>query len=152
MKSLFFILSVSLLTGCKIANTISLKRDNKNRLIYYSLFYNNRTASHIPKMIVVQIDSFTNSKEREHKLYQFYLTSNEVKKIWQQNRKRNEYLLIIDTLATENDLPNNNNELFPISQFESGIFETVIFYSDSLGLKDFKYLNNAKGFKIIPTN
>jgi hypothetical protein len=139
----FLCLIITSLVGCKLADQLSKKKVNDNLMIRYALYYDNRTSNHKPYEFIVSIDTL-NVNIRYHVLYQFHLKSNAIEKLQINGKERKDYVLITDSV---NMYP--KEELFLITPFESQIFERIIYLSDSLKLKDFNFLKQAKGFKII---
>jgi hypothetical protein len=146
MKKTFFLLVVIFFAGCKLATTFS-KSKIDNNFVFYALFYNNRTAKHKPKFFLVGVETLNTSRANFMSYsYYFSLDSNKVEKFIHKGSGEN-YILILDSTNVD-----GNENIFPVSQLESKIFQKVIYFSDSLKLKDFSFLKKAKGFKLITKN
>ena len=141
--AILFLLFI-LFGSCNIATQLPTTRVNDNLMVRYALFYNNRTANHKPTRFYVSVDTL-NTKSRNHSLYIFNLNSDTVEKYHDYIGQRANYKLM-------NDLTNNNcdEKLFPLTELESEIFYKIIYFSDSLKLKNFHFLEKSKGFKISP--
>jgi hypothetical protein len=141
-------------SGCILGKQLSKKIENK-QMISYHLFYNNRTAKHKPVQIAVFIDSLY-TKMRYQLVYRFDLTSDKVEKYSNNVGKKENYILLVDSIITENKniIPGNeikttSENILDVTSLDITIFKKVIYFSDSLKLKDFKFLNQAKHFKAI---
>lgn len=88
------------------------------------------------------------------------MKSNKIEKFENHGRKtERKYILMLDStvidknnMVFDNELKPVSENLFSISQLEFKIFEKVTYFSDSLHLKDFNFLKQAKGFQLIPKN
>lgn len=146
MKNSISFLLVFFFTGCTLATTLSSGKVDNSLYMSYDLFYNNRTARHKPAEISVSAQKVIAKKIIYSRLYRFYINSNKVEKRETSGGKRVKLYLVLDSTGFVNE------NLFSVSQQEFEIFEKVIYYSDSLHLKDFNFLKKAKGFKLIPEN
>jgi hypothetical protein len=159
MKNSIFLLLLVFIAGCKLATRLSMEKINNNSVVSYDLFYNNRTAKHKAFYINVSVGSI-NRESAHRSLYSFFLNSNKVEKFENRGLKTGKkYILVLDSAITYKNNVLFNNELrpvgenlFSVSQFEFNLFKKVIYFSDSLHLKDFNFLKQAKVFKLIPKN
>ncbi len=140
--SQIFLFLLILFSGCKIGQTLSVKHVNKNLRVLYGLTYNNRTAKHKPLKIYVSVDTL-NTRFRNHSQYTFYINSNMVRKSSNYGGEVQISYLVIDSLNIS-----VKDNLSAISLLEYNLFEKVIYFSDSMNLKDFSYLRKANGFKL----
>lgn len=139
--TIFFLLIIFLLS-CKLSTQLSMKKVNDNFLVRYTLLYNNRKANHKPVSLYVSVDTL-NTRDINHYYYLFSLNSNTVTKFHSYMGRRENF-----TLATDSKNNGSNDKLFPLTKLDSEIFDKIIYFSDSLKLKDFLFLKKAKGFKI----
>lgn len=144
IRSTIFFLIFILLGSCKIATHLPTTKVNDNLMVRYALFYNNRTANHKPTKFYVSVDTL-NTRRRNHSLYIFNLNSDTVEKF-------HDYIGQIANYKLMNNPTNTNydGKLFPLTGLESEIFYKIIYFSDSLKLKDFHFLEKTKGFEISP--
>ena len=141
-----FLLIIPLFISCKIATVLSKKKIDDNLFARYALFYNNRTGNHKPVNFSVSLDTL-NTKSRNHRLYMFYLNSDTVEKFQNYKGQRENYIL-----TTDSSKNNSNEKIIPLTQLETQIFDKIIYFSDSLKLKDFDFLKKGTGFKLVHKN
>lgn len=131
-----------LIAGCKLGVFLSKQKATDNSYIFYQLNYNNRSANHKPLLFYVSRDTI--SKFVNHTLYTFYLSNDEVTKFINYGGQRTNYILSFDSSKID------MQSTFPISQLDFQIFKKIVYYSDSLKLKNFNFLKKATNFKVVP--
>ncbi len=140
MYKVYLFLCFALISGCRLSKSLEGYGKLEDEKIRYSLFYNNRTSTHVPIAIYAMT---LNTKTSKHISYLFYLNQNVV--TLQKNREHYSLYLEDDTMSLQKKT--TKNELIPISSFDRAVFEKVIYFSDSLKLKNFYFLRKAKGFE-----
>ena len=156
MKKYFIYFYLLTLIGCYSGKILSRKNQVDDWLVDYTLM-GAVPRQHSPYTIHVTANS-----GKDQYLYWFFANTDYVQKSKGFRGKGvTDYYLVFDSGYSYtmnkwdslgyNESVKNNGKVFPLSKLDSTVFQKIIFYSDSLKLKNFNFLKRGKYFKVVAT-